>query len=73
MLQLLILAGAVLAAVKNISPNPLTLTRLCLVGLVLFLSFWETKSRYAFNFTPLLLLLALEFLLCLSHKKAVDV
>ena len=63
MLQLLILAGAVSAAVKNAAPGPLTLARLCVTGLIFFLSFWETKARYAFNFTPLLLLLALAALL----------
>ncbi|WP_418668139.1 glycosyltransferase family 39 protein [Allofournierella sp.] len=70
MLQLLLVAGAALAAVKNASPGPLTLARLCVLGLVLFLSFWETKARYAFNFTPLLLLLALASLLALAHRDA---
>ena len=67
MLQLLLLAGAVSAAVKNAAPGPLTLARLCVTGLSFFLSFWETKARYAFNFTPLLLLLALAALLNLAR------
>ena len=67
MLQLLLLAGAVSAAVKNAAPGPLTLARLCVTGLIFFLSFWETKARYAFNFTPLLLLLALAALLNLAR------
>lgn len=69
MLQLLVLAGAALAAAKNSPAGPLTLTRLCVLGLVLFLSVWETKARYAFNFTPLLLLLALGGLLALAQGR----
>ena len=69
MLQLLILAGAVLEAVKSTAPGPLTLARLCLLGLVFFLSLWETKARYAFNFTRLLLLLALAALLTFSRQR----
>lgn len=70
MLQLLILAGAISAAVKNAAPGPLTLARLCVTGLIFFLSFWETKARYAFNFTPLLLVLALAALLALARGRS---
>ena len=45
--------------------HPMAVTTLLarVAGLVLFLSFWETKARYAFQFTPLLLLLAAAALL----------
>ena len=66
MVQLLVLAAAVVGA-RLAKPGPECLNALCITGLVLFLSLWETKARYAFNFTPLLLLLAAGGLLALSH------
>lgn len=72
MVQLLVLAGAVLAITKNVVPGLLVCTRLCVLGLILFLSFWETKARYSFNFTPLLLLLALGALLALAGRQEKD-
>lgn len=57
MLLLFVVAGAVAAAKKAVA-NTYTLAAVCLVGLVLFLSAWETKARYALHFTPLLLLVA---------------
>lgn len=72
MLLVFLLAGSVWEAVKNAAPNSFTLARLCVLGLVLFLSLWETKARYAFNFTPLLLLLALKAILSLSPQKNFD-
>lgn len=56
MVQLLVLAAAV-RAVRRRAAGPLLLTGVGVTGLILFLSLWETKARYAFNFTPLLLLL----------------
>lgn len=67
MLQLLVLAGAVLA-IRRAAPGPLTLGRMSVLGLVLFLSLWETKARYAFHFTPLLLLLAAGAVLALCRQ-----
>lgn len=55
--MLLVLAGT-LGAVRRACPGPLTLARVSVFGLMLFLSLWETKARYAFQFTTLLLLLA---------------
>ena len=62
MVQLLVLAGAVRAA-RRLPAAPLTLAGVSVTGLILFLSLWETKARYAFNFTPFLLLLAAAALL----------
>ena len=56
-LMVLVLLGTVGAA-RRATPGPLTLARVSVFGLMLFLSFWETKARYSFQFTPLLLLLA---------------
>lgn len=53
----LVLVGAV-GSVRRARPGTLTLARVSVFGLMLFLSFWETKARYSFNFTPLLILLA---------------
>ncbi len=69
MIQLLLLAGAALDLKKG-PAAPITLARLCLVGGILFLSFWETKARYAFNFTPLMLLLAVGGVLALTASLA---
>lgn len=55
--MILVLLGTV-GAIRRAVPGPLTLTRVSVFGLMLFLSFWETKARYSFQFTPLLLLLA---------------
>ena len=55
--MILVLLGTV-GAIRRAVPGPLTLTRVSVFGLMLFLNFWETKARYAFQFTPLLLLLA---------------
>lgn len=57
LIMALVLAGAV-AAVRRAKPGTLTLSRIFLFGVMLFLSFWETKARYSFNMTPILLLLA---------------
>ena len=53
----LVLSGGVWAALRP-RVDTLTLARISVFGLILFLSLWETKARYSFNFTPLLLLLA---------------
>ena len=42
----------------RIGRRPVMLAGVSVTGLILFLSLWETKARYAFNFTTLLLLLA---------------
>lgn len=55
--MMLVLLGTMGAALRAV-PGPLTLARVSVFGLMLFLSLWETKARYAFQFTPLLLLLA---------------
>lgn len=57
LLMALVLAGAIHAAVTA-RPGTLTLARIGVFGLVLFLSLWETKARYSFNFAPILILLA---------------
>lgn len=62
MVQLLVLAGAARAARRPVS-GPRMLAGVSVTGLILFLSLWETKARYAFNFTPFLLLLAAAALL----------
>ena len=53
------------AAGKNAAPCPHS--RPALRDGLIFFEFWETKARYAFNFTPLLLLLALAALLNLAR------
>lgn len=55
--MVLVLLGT-LGAARRAEPGPLTLARVSVFGLMLFLSLWETKARYSFQFTPLLLLLA---------------
>ena len=62
MVQLLVLVCAVCRA-RRPAPGLLTLTGVSVTGLILFLSLWETKARYAFNFTPFLLLMAAAALL----------
>lgn len=69
MLQLLMLASAV-RAVRRRTAGPLLLAGVSLTGLILFLSLWETKARYAFNFTPLLLLLAAAALQNPAERRA---
>lgn len=44
--------------------------RVCLFGVMLFLSLWETKPRYALHFAPLLLLCAALALDALAQTKA---
>lgn len=44
---------------------------LCLLGLLLFLSMWETSKRYWINFMPLLVLCAADGAMPLPRKKAV--
>lgn len=65
-LMVLVWLGTVGAA-RRALPGPLTLARVSVFGLMLFLSLWETKARYAFQFTPLLLLLAAAALLQTSR------
>lgn len=55
--MLLVWLGTV-GAIRRAAPGSLTLVRVSVFGLMLFLCLWETKARYAFQFTPLLLLLA---------------
>ena len=66
----LVLAGAV-GAVRRARPGTLTLARVSVFGLMLFLSFWETKARYSFNFTPLLILLATATLWRLARQRRI--
>ena len=66
----LVLAGAV-GAVRRARPGTLTLARVSVFGLMLFLSFWETKARYSFNFTPLLILLAAATLWRLARQRRI--
>ncbi|WP_291245584.1 hypothetical protein [Fournierella sp.] len=49
----------------------MTLARVSVFGLMLFLSFWETKARYSFNFTPLLILLATATLWRLARQRRI--
>ena len=42
---------------------------LSIVGLALFLLFWEANSRYLYNFTPLMILLAVKGKLDFSQRK----
>ena len=67
MLQLLMTLFLV-SRIKDGEPNTLTLCAMSVLGLVIFLSFWETKARYAFQFTPFLLLLAAAGVLWLNRK-----
>ena len=70
MVQLLVLLFAAQAALRpGAVPGALTLAGVSVTGLMLFLSLWETKARYAFNFTPLLLLLAAGGLLVLASPR----
>lgn len=66
MLELLVLLYLI-SQIKPAVPGTLTLSGISLLGLVLFLSLWETKARYAFNFTPLMILLALGGALWLAQ------
>ena len=65
-LMVLVWLGTVGAARRAV-PGPLTLARVSVFGLMLFLSLWETKARYAFQFTPFLLLLAAAALLQIAR------
>ena len=38
----------------------MTLIRILVFGIALFLLVWETRSRYLFNFTPLFLIVAAQ-------------
>lgn len=67
MVQLLVLAAAV-RSLRRPAAGPLLLAGVSVTGLILFLSLWETKARYAFNFTPLLLLLAAAALLAPAEE-----
>lgn len=69
MVQLLVLAAAVRAVRRPAAGAPL-LAGVSLTGLILFLSLWETKARYAFHFTPLLLFLAATALLAPAMEQA---
>ncbi len=68
MLELFMLAFLA-GQIKPAVPGTLTLCGVSVLGLVLFLSLWETKARYAFNFTPLLILLALGGAMHLAQKQ----
>lgn len=66
---LLLLTGlSGLWAARAEAPDPLTAARLSLTGVVLFLSVWETKPRYAFHFAPVLILCAVGLLLALPSR-----
>lgn len=57
-----------LSRIKAGKPDTITLCAMSVLGLVIFLSFWETKARYAFQFTPFLLLLAAAGILWLNRR-----
>ena len=61
-LQLCLLVGCLLSAVRALLTRreELTVLRVALFGCLLFLLIWEARSRYLFNFWPLLLLCAVS-------------
>ena len=47
---------AALLSVKTGRSNESFLFAICMFGLILFFGFWEAKSRYLINYTPMLLM-----------------
>lgn len=43
---------------RNGPPDLTLLLHVCILGLILFFSLWETKSRYLVNYTPMMLMLS---------------
>ncbi len=46
--------------------RPISLIRLCVFGIALFLMIWETRSRYLINFLPLMIILTADGMNCLD-------
>ncbi len=51
---------SLLIGIKKGIVNGTLLFKLAIYGLFLFLLIWETRSRYVYGFTPLLLLIAVD-------------
>lgn len=63
-----ILFGIVLAGWKKETLLSCT-GKLCLIGIIIFLAFWESNSRYLFVFSPVLLLLSADGWLMLRERR----
>lgn len=70
MIMGLVCSGAI-GAVRRAKPGTLTLGRIIVFGVMLFLSVWETKARYSLNVTPILLLLAVAELWRLAQPRKI--
>ena len=68
MFLILMMAYTGLTACRRLKTDIMTLLRITVFGLWLFLLIWETNSRYPFNFSPLFMLLAAEGISELSAK-----
>ena len=65
---LTLLMISLLIGIKKGIVNGTLLFKLAVYGLFLFLLIWETRSRYVYGFTPLLLLIAVD-----TYKELVDI
>lgn len=70
LMNISMLAGVFLAFMRNKTRlNSLALLKLSVLGLALFLCIWETRSRYLYNFLPIMLILQTEGLISLKKYK----
>ncbi len=61
LMNISLLAGVFLAFIRNKTRLvSLTLLKLAVLGMALFLCIWETRSRYLYNFLPIMLVLQTE-------------
>jgi len=57
---ILAMAASVLSGIRNGGKSSMSYIRLAVFGITVFLLIWETRSRYLFNFIPLMLIMAAD-------------
>lgn len=65
---LLVIAGAIILWNEK-DTKELDIFRLSLIGLLIFLSFWEGRSRYIVNFIPIFIIMIVSFYYSIYQRK----
>ncbi len=73
-IQYLFLMCLLLGCMVNFRSNnkEIDYIRLAILGLMIFLLFWETRSRYLVNFIPLFILIIVDFYKKIDFDKKID-
>lgn len=69
LMTLALMLCSILLEFKKKKPDTMTLIKISLLGLVIFLSFWERNARYVLSFVTLILLCSTEIFTFLDNKR----